>query len=146
MKGEGLLPIGKSGTDGIEKLSFPIKEEAIQIISQWEQIASTNCTQFHQQLEKTIKSHYPSEIKTVLDEVLATFILFHPEHVELVLSPLTSLIFKNQILYSKRTAPFYSIIQLFSFNSNEQQSHNNTLQNIIHFLGNNNQKAILCLH
>ena len=137
-KAKETLPVGALTS----KPAAP-KEYTVHIISQWEQAAATNYSQFQQQLTNTILQYYPSEVKTVLDEVLATFILYHPEHVELVLSPLISLIYKNRLAYNKRSAPFYSFLQLFTefstFSSAHQQSHRRILQQIVLYLSNNNQ-------
>ncbi len=82
-------------------------------------------------LTEEIDSRYPFEKKTLFDSLLANFILFHPEHTQIVstqecicdrplfdqdyvLVPLIKKIAAKQLVYSKKNPPFYAFLSLFT--------------------------------
>jgi hypothetical protein len=42
------------------------------------------------------------------------FLLYHPEHCEVVLTPLVEAVSHRRLAYSKKSAPFYALVNLFA--------------------------------
>ncbi|XP_057776065.1 protein GIGANTEA-like isoform X2 [Salvia miltiorrhiza] len=68
--------------------------------------------QFPHDLEELIRGRYPSNENTLFDDVLATFVLHHPEHGRAVIFPIVSCIIDGQLEYDRRNPPFSSFISL----------------------------------
>lgn len=69
--------------------------------------------QFPEDIAELIRSHYPWKEKRLIDDVLATFVLHHPEHGHAVILPIISCIIDGTIAYCKSGSPFSSFISLF---------------------------------
>ncbi|CAM6083592.1 unnamed protein product [Calypogeia fissa] len=69
---------------------------------------------FVDDIGELVRSHYPSQENCLLDDVLAIFVLHHPEHGHAVLHALLSCVIDGTILYEKNSAPFGAFISLFS--------------------------------
>ncbi|KAL5703593.1 hypothetical protein ACHQM5_022122 [Ranunculus cassubicifolius] len=67
---------------------------------------------FPEDIAEIIRNHYPSREKRLLDEVLARFVLHHPEHGHAVVLPIISCIIDGSLVYDKNSAPFSSFISL----------------------------------
>jgi hypothetical protein len=126
------------------------KKDLLHYVNIWEQIclsspalslksppsSSSVTTQFEQDIHTIIEKHYPFDSKTLLDNVLAAFLLFHPEYTQTFLQPLV-----NKVLfatteptspsasqqpkamkrggYNRKDPPFYAFIGLFNTAGNQ---------------------------
>ncbi|XP_039143657.1 protein GIGANTEA isoform X1 [Dioscorea cayenensis subsp. rotundata] len=70
--------------------------------------------QFPEDVAQLIQNNYPSKEKRLLDEVLATFVLHHPEHGHAMVHPILSCIIDGTLVYDKNDPPFCSFISLVS--------------------------------
>ncbi|CAA6660824.1 unnamed protein product [Spirodela intermedia] len=77
---------------------------------------------FPEDVAQLIQSHYPSKERRLLDEVLATFVLHHPEHGHAIVHPVLSCIIDGTLVYDKNDAPFSSFISLVSQNNEKEYS------------------------
>ncbi|KAK4742202.1 hypothetical protein SAY87_000203 [Trapa incisa] len=68
--------------------------------------------QFPDDITELIRSYYPSKEKRLLDDVLAKFVLHHPEHGRAVVLPIISCIIDGTLVYDKNDPPFASFISL----------------------------------
>ncbi|KAL4565931.1 hypothetical protein LXL04_030037 [Taraxacum kok-saghyz] len=68
--------------------------------------------QFPEDIAELVRHRYPSQEKRLFDDVLATFVLHHPEHGHNVILPIISCIIDGTIEYNKSTPPFASFISL----------------------------------
>ncbi|TVU21497.1 hypothetical protein EJB05_31134 [Eragrostis curvula] len=78
--------------------------------------------QFPEDIAQLIQSCYPSKEKRLVDEVLATFVLHHPEHGHAVVHPILSRIIDGTMCYDRHGSPFSSFISLFSQTSEKEYS------------------------
>ncbi|KAJ6816562.1 protein GIGANTEA-like [Iris pallida] len=78
--------------------------------------------QFPEDVAQLIQSHYPSKEKRLVDEVLATFVLHHPEHGHAIIHPMLSCIIDGTLVYDKHDPPFCSFISLFSQDTEKEYS------------------------
>ncbi|XP_023743209.1 protein GIGANTEA [Lactuca sativa] len=68
--------------------------------------------QFPEDIAKLVRHRYPSQEKRLFDDVLATFVLHHPEHGHNVILPIISCIIDGTMEYDRNTPPFASFISL----------------------------------
>ncbi|KHN17039.1 Protein GIGANTEA [Glycine soja] len=66
--------------------------------------------QFADDIAELIRNHYPSKDILLFDDVLATFVLHHPEHGHAVVLPIISCIIDGTLVYDKASPPFASFI------------------------------------
>ncbi|ONM29305.1 gigantea2 [Zea mays] len=78
--------------------------------------------QFPEDVAQLIQSSYPSKESRLIDEVLATFVLHHPEHGHAVVHPILSPIIDGTLCYDRHGPPFSSFISLFSHTSEQEYS------------------------
>ncbi|KAI3459965.1 hypothetical protein Pfo_016628 [Paulownia fortunei] len=78
--------------------------------------------QFPDDIAELIRSRYPSNENRLFDDVLATFVLHHPEHGHAVILPIISCIMDGSLEYDRIGPPFASFISLFSPNSKNEYS------------------------
>ncbi|WVZ72578.1 hypothetical protein U9M48_021013 [Paspalum notatum var. saurae] len=78
--------------------------------------------QFPEDVAQLIQSCYPSKENRLVDEVLATFVLHHPEHGHAVVHPILSRIIDGTLCYDRHGPPFNSFISLFSHTSEKEYS------------------------
>ncbi|KAG8377294.1 hypothetical protein BUALT_Bualt08G0014300 [Buddleja alternifolia] len=71
---------------------------------------------------KLIRSRYPSKENRLFDDVLATFVLHHPEHGHSVILPIISCIIDGTLEYDRSGPPFASFISLVCSNSENEYS------------------------
>ncbi|KAG6542250.1 hypothetical protein Mapa_016378 [Marchantia paleacea] len=69
---------------------------------------------FVDDIGELVRAHYPTNEHCLLDDVLATFVLHHPEHGHAVLHALLSCVIDGTLIYNKKTPPFGSFVSLFS--------------------------------
>ncbi|CAI9116475.1 OLC1v1017634C3 [Oldenlandia corymbosa var. corymbosa] len=67
---------------------------------------------FPEDIAELIRNRYPSNEHRLFDDVLATFVLHHPEHGHAVILPIISCIIDGLVEYSKSAPPFTSFIAL----------------------------------
>ncbi|CAN6686372.1 unnamed protein product [Malus baccata var. baccata] len=68
--------------------------------------------QFPEDVAELIRNRYPSEVKRLFDDVLAMFVLHHPEHGHAVILPIISCIIDGTLAYKSSGPPFASFISL----------------------------------
>lgn len=78
--------------------------------------------QFAEDIAELIRNRYPSDEKRLFDDVLATFVLHHPEHGHAVVLPIISIIIDGTLVYDKDKPPFASFISLFCPNEENEYS------------------------
>ncbi|CAD5187957.1 unnamed protein product [Musa acuminata subsp. malaccensis] len=93
-----------------------------QVLAYVEYFSQFTSEEFPEDIAQLIQSHYPSKEKRLLDEVLALFILHHPEHGHAIVHPILSLIIDGTLVYNRNNPPFSSFISLVSQNSEKQCS------------------------
>ncbi|CAK7346737.1 unnamed protein product [Dovyalis caffra] len=69
-----------------------------------------------------IRNRYPSKDKRLFDDVLATFVLHHPEHGHAVVLPIISCIIDGALVYDRSSPPFASFISLVCPGSENEYS------------------------
>ncbi|KAK8580149.1 hypothetical protein V6N12_070433 [Hibiscus sabdariffa] len=88
------------------------QERKVQITAYVEYFGQFTSEQFPEDIAELIRSRYPSKEQRLFDDVLATFVLHHPEHGHAVVLPIISGIIDGTLVYDKSTAPFASFISL----------------------------------
>ncbi|KAK4374409.1 hypothetical protein RND71_005086 [Anisodus tanguticus] len=78
--------------------------------------------QFPEDIAELIRNRYPSKENRLFDDVLATFVLHHPEHGHAVVHPIISCIIDGTLEYDKSSPPFASFISLVSPSSEKEYS------------------------
>ncbi|KAL5560240.1 hypothetical protein UlMin_036451 [Ulmus minor] len=68
--------------------------------------------QFPDDISELVRNHYPSKEHRLFDDVLATFVLHHPEHGHAVVLPIISCIIDGTLVYDRTSPPFASFISL----------------------------------
>lgn len=68
--------------------------------------------QFPDDIAELIRNRYPSNEHRLFDDVLATFVLHHPEHGHAIVLPIISCIINGTLVYDRTTPPFASFISL----------------------------------
>nr|BAD97864.1 GI homologue 1 [Lemna aequinoctialis] len=77
---------------------------------------------FPEDVAQLIQNNYPSKEIRLLDDVLATFVLHHPEHSHAIVHPILSCIIDGSLLYDKNEPPFSSFISLVGQNNEKEYS------------------------
>ncbi|XP_057862401.1 protein GIGANTEA isoform X1 [Cryptomeria japonica] len=90
------------------------QQRQIEILAYVELFGQYTSEEFPHDIAEIIHCHYPNEEVCLLDDVLATFVLHHPEHGHTFIHPLLSLIIDRIVIYDKKIPPFSSFISLFS--------------------------------
>ncbi|MCO5608286.1 hypothetical protein L7F22_062492 [Adiantum nelumboides] len=91
-----------------------LDQKQAEILAYVELFAQFASESFGHDVSELVRSHYPHADTTLLDDVLATFILHHPEHGHAILHALLSCILDGSIIYGNKAPPFGSFISLFS--------------------------------
>ncbi|OVA10620.1 GIGANTEA [Macleaya cordata] len=104
-------------------LFWPPPEDAeqrkAQITAYVEYFGQFTSDRFSEDIAELIRSRYPSKEKRLFDEVLAIFVLHHPEHGHAVVLPIISCITDGTLVYNKNIPPFSSFISLVCPSSEE---------------------------
>lgn len=90
-----------------------IQQRKAQITAYVEYFGQFSSEEFSDDIAELIRHHYPVKEKRLFDDVLATFVLHHPEHGHAVVLPIISNIIDGMLVYDKDTPPFASFISLF---------------------------------
>ncbi|CAL9771742.1 unnamed protein product [Musa acuminata subsp. burmannicoides] len=93
-----------------------------QVLAYVEYFSQFTTEEFPEDITQLIQTHYPSKEKRLLDEVLAIFILHHPEHGHAIVHPILSLIIDGTLVYDRNDPPFSSFISLVGQNSEKEYS------------------------
>ncbi|KAK8510667.1 hypothetical protein V6N12_055594 [Hibiscus sabdariffa] len=78
--------------------------------------------QFPEDIAELVRNRYPSNKQRLFDDVLATFVLHHPEHGHAVVLPIISCIIDGILVYDKNAPPFSSFISLVCPSSENEYS------------------------
>ncbi|KAG0484595.1 hypothetical protein HPP92_008495 [Vanilla planifolia] len=112
--------------DGLlfSSLSWPPPQDELQRKAQMmayvEYFAQFTSEQFPEDIAQLIQSYYPFKESRLLDDVLAMFVLHHPEHGHAIVHPLLSCIIDGSLLYDKSYPPFNSFISLIGRTSEKE--------------------------
>ncbi|XP_022143670.1 protein GIGANTEA-like isoform X2 [Momordica charantia] len=68
---------------------------------------------FSEDIAELIRSRFQSKEKRLFDDVLAVFVLHHPEHGHAIMLPIISCIIDGTLEYNRNGPPFASFISLF---------------------------------
>ncbi|XP_040995737.1 protein GIGANTEA-like isoform X1 [Juglans microcarpa x Juglans regia] len=104
--------------DGLQfsSLFWPPPQDAqqrkAQITAYVEYFGQFTSEQFPEDIAELIRNRYPSKEKRLFDDVLATFVLHHPEHGHAVVLPIISCIIDGTVVYDRTSPPFASFISL----------------------------------
>ncbi|KAK6940061.1 hypothetical protein RJ641_029592 [Dillenia turbinata] len=114
--------------DGLQlsSLFWPPPQDAqqrkAQITAFVEYFGQFTSEQFPDDIAELVRSHYPSKEKRLFDDVLATFVLHHPEHGHAVILPIISCIIDGTLVYDRGSPPFASFISLVCPSSENEYS------------------------
>lgn len=87
-------------------------QKKAQITAYVDYFAQFTSEQFPEDVAELIRNRFPSKESRLFDDVLATFVLHHPEHGHTVILPIISCIIDSTIEYDRTTPPFSSFISL----------------------------------
>ncbi|PIN14900.1 hypothetical protein CDL12_12462 [Handroanthus impetiginosus] len=93
-----------------------------QITAYVEYFGQFTSEQFPDDIAELIRSRYPSKENRLFDDVLATFVLHHPEHGHAVILPIISCIIDGTLEYDRSGPPFASFISLVCPSSENEYS------------------------
>ncbi|KAG6625939.1 protein GIGANTEA-like isoform X2 [Carya illinoinensis] len=114
--------------DGLQfsSLFWPPPQDAqqrkAQITAYVEYFGQFTSEQFPEDIAELIRNRYPSKEKRLFDDVLATFVLHHPEHGHAVVLPIISCIIDGTLVYDRTSPPFASFISLVCPSSENEYS------------------------
>ncbi|XP_010268583.1 PREDICTED: protein GIGANTEA-like isoform X1 [Nelumbo nucifera] len=99
-----------------------VQQRQAQINAYVEYFGQFTSERFPDDIGELIRSRYPSKDKRLFDEVLAMFVLHHPEHGHAVLLPIISCVIDGTLVYDKSSPPFSSFICLVCPSSENEYS------------------------
>ncbi|KAJ4831475.1 hypothetical protein Tsubulata_015231 [Turnera subulata] len=114
--------------DGLQfsSIFWPPPQDALQrkaqITAYVEYFGQCTSEQFPEDIAELIRSRYPSTEKRLFDDVLAMFVLHHPEHGHAVVLPIISCIIDGTLVYDRTSPPFASFISLVCPGSENEYS------------------------
>ncbi|KAF1001365.1 protein GIGANTEA-like isoform X1 [Apium graveolens] len=97
-------------------------QKKAQITAYVDYFAQFESEQFPEDIAELIRNRYPSNEKRLFDDVLATFVLHHPEHGHTVILPIISCIIDSTIEYDRTCPPFSSFISLVCPSNEDEYS------------------------
>ncbi|XP_044512008.1 protein GIGANTEA-like isoform X2 [Mangifera indica] len=104
--------------DGLQfsSLFWPPPQDAqqrkVQTTAYVEYLGQFTSEQFPEDIAELIRNRYPSKEKRLFDDVLAMFVLHHPEHGHAVILPIISCIIDGTLVYDSSAPPFASFISV----------------------------------
>ncbi|KAL2519874.1 Protein GIGANTEA [Forsythia ovata] len=98
------------------------EQRKAQITAYVEYFGQFTSERFPEDISELIKSRYPSKENRLFDDVLATFVLHHPEHGHAVILPIISCIIDGTLEYDRCRPPFASFIFLVCPSSENEYS------------------------
>nr|AMR58260.1 gigantea [Oncidium hybrid cultivar] len=99
-----------------------VQQRQAQILAYVEYFAQFTSEQFPEDIAQLIQRNYPVNEKRLLDDVLAIFVLHHPEHGHAIVHPILSCIIDGTLVYGKNDPPFNSFISLISQTTEKEYS------------------------
>lgn len=96
------------------------EQRKAQVTAYVEYFGQFTSEQFPDDIAELIRSRYPSKEIRLFDDVLATFVLHHPEHGHAVILPIISCIIDCSLEYDRSSPPFASFISLVYPNSENE--------------------------
>ncbi|KAK4382635.1 protein GIGANTEA [Sesamum angolense] len=96
------------------------EQRKAQVTAYVEYFGQFTSEQFPDDIAELIRSRYPSKENRLFDDVLATFVLHHPEHGHAVILPIISCIIDGSLEYDRSSPPFASFISLVYPNSENE--------------------------
>ncbi|XP_057503575.1 protein GIGANTEA-like [Actinidia eriantha] len=114
--------------DGLQysSLFWPLPQDAqqrkAQITAYVEYFGQFTSEQFPDDIAELIRNRYPSKEGRLFDDVLAIFVLHHPEHGHAVILPIISCIIDGTLEYDRSSPPFASFISLVCPSSENEYS------------------------
>ncbi|XP_024022247.1 protein GIGANTEA [Morus notabilis] len=97
-------------------------QKKAQVIAYVDYFGQFTSEQFPDDIAELIRNRYPSKEHRLFDDVLATFVLHHPEHGHAVVLPIISGIIDGTLVYDRTTPPFASFISLVCPSSENEYS------------------------
>ncbi|KAE8714284.1 Protein GIGANTEA [Hibiscus syriacus] len=94
----------------------------VQITAYVEYFGQFTSEQFPEDIAELVRNRYPCNKQRLFDDVLATFVLHHPEHGHAVVLPIISCIIDGILVYDKNAPPFSSFISLVCPSSENEYS------------------------
>ncbi|KAJ4967163.1 hypothetical protein NE237_019012 [Protea cynaroides] len=98
------------------------QQRQVQITAYVDYFGQFTSERFPEDIAELIRSRYPSKDKCLLDDVLAMFVLHHPEHGHAVVHPIISCVIDGTLAYNKHSPPFSSFISLVCPSSENEYS------------------------
>ncbi|CAH1446140.1 unnamed protein product [Lactuca virosa] len=98
------------------------EQRKAQITAYVDYLGQFTSEQFPEDIAELIRHRYPSTEKRLFDDVLAMFVLHHPEHGHSVIHPIISCIIDGTIEYDRSTPPFASFISLICPSADNEYS------------------------
>jgi GIGANTEA protein len=98
------------------------QQRKAQITAYVEYFGQFTSEQFPEDIAELIRNRYPSKERRLFDDVLAIFVLHHPEHGHAVILPLISCIIDGTLEYDRNSPPFTSFISLVCPSSENEYS------------------------
>ncbi|CAK9154186.1 unnamed protein product [Ilex paraguariensis] len=103
-------------------VELPVTTPLAQITAYVEYFGQFTSEQFPEDIAELIRNRYPSKENRLFDDVLATFVLHHPEHGHAVMLPIISCIIDGTVEYDRSMPPFASFISLVCPNDENEFS------------------------
>lgn len=98
------------------------QQRKAQITAYVEYFGQFTSEQFPEDMAELIRNRYPSKERRLFDDVLAIFVLHHPEHGHAVILPIISCIIDGTLEYDRNSPPFTSFISLVCPSSENEYS------------------------
>ncbi|EOY16828.1 Gigantea protein isoform 3 [Theobroma cacao] len=98
------------------------QQRKVQITAYVEYFGQFTSEQFPEDIAELVRNRYPHKEQRLFDDVLAMFVLHHPEHGHAVVLPIISCIIDGTLVYDKSTPPFASFISLVCPSSENEYS------------------------
>ncbi|KAM6559663.1 hypothetical protein CsatA_028902 [Cannabis sativa] len=98
------------------------QQRKAQVIAYVDYFGQFTSDQFPDDIAELVRNRYPSKEQRLFDDVLATFVLHHPEHGHAVVLPIISCIIDGTLVYDRASPPFASFISLVCPSSEKEYS------------------------
>ncbi|KAL8233374.1 hypothetical protein R6Q59_019474 [Mikania micrantha] len=99
-----------------------LEQRKAQITAYVDYFGQFTSEQFPEDIAELVRNRYPTSEKRLFDDVLAMFVLHHPEHGHAVILPIISCIIDGTMEYERSTPPFASFILLICPSADNEYS------------------------
>ncbi|XP_076947914.1 protein GIGANTEA-like [Bidens hawaiensis] len=99
-----------------------LEQRKAQIVAYVDYFGQFTSEQFPEDIAELVRNRYPTKEKRLFDDVLAMFVLHHPEHGHAVILPIISCIIDGTMEYERSTPPFASFISLICPSADNEYS------------------------